>query len=64
MNESKRITLSIVLVPVAVFSVLALILFFTSLGANVPLWLKIGAPIFLYIVTVWFLLAHRAIRDR
>lgn len=35
------------------------LLFYTSLGERMPEQLKLGAPVLIWVVTVWFLLAHR-----
>jgi hypothetical protein len=46
-------------VPAVEFGLFSLLLVFTRYGDDVPFEMKIGAPVFFYMVTVWFLLTHR-----
>ena len=48
-----------VLVPAVVMFLFALLLFFTHFGVGMPIEVKIGMPIFLYIVCVAFIFKNK-----
>lgn len=48
-----------VLVPAAVMGALALLLFFSRFGDGIPISVKIGMPIFLYVAFVAFVFTHK-----
>lgn len=59
----KKITLAwrliAVLVPAVIMFLFALLLFFTHFGVGMPIEVKIGMPIVLYIAYVIFIFKHK-----